>query len=105
MNNAEKKDNNMAQVHELKTKYPNVLVLLRCGNFYLSYGQDAIDASAILQLVYSRATDGTEIAGFPYHALDTYLPKLVAAGRKIAICDMLEETQRRYTELVSPKMA
>jgi len=104
MNNAEKK-NNMARVHELKTEYPDVLVLLRCGNFYLSYGQDAIDASAILQLVYSRATDGTEIAGFPYHALDTYLPKLVAAGRKIALCDMVEETQQRYMELVSPKMA
>ena len=116
-----KKDNEltpmMKQFFSLKAKHPDALLLFRCGDFYETYCEDAIDASKILGITLTRRNNGgntgtQEMAGFPYHALDTYLPKLIRAGRRVAICDQLEDpkltkklVKRGITELVTPGVA
>lgn len=117
-----KKDNEltpmMKQFMELKAKHPDAMLLFRCGDFYETYLQDAVDASRILGITLTHRSGGAsekpgaEMAGFPYHALDTYLPKLVRAGRRVAICDQLEDpkltkklVKRGITELVTPGVA
>ena len=115
-----KKDNEltpmMKQFFDLKAKHPDAVLLFRCGDFYETYCEDAITASKILGITLTRrnngASVGSEMAGFPHHALDTYLPKLVRAGRRVAICDQLEDpkltkklVKRGITELVTPGVA
>ena len=115
-----KKDNEltpmMKQFFDLKAKHPDAVLLFRCGDFYETYCADAITASKILGITLTRrnngASAGSEMAGFPHHALDTYLPKLVRAGRRVAICDQLEDpkltkklVKRGITELVTPGVA
>ena len=107
----------MRQFFSLKEKHPDALLLFRCGDFYETYCEDAVEASKILGITLTKrnnSSDGsdTEMAGFPYHALDTYLPKLVRAGRRVAICDQLEDpkqtkklVKRGITELVTPGIA
>ena len=108
----------MKQFFELKEKHPDAVLLFRCGDFYETYGQDAVEASQILGITLTRRNNNkdfltnTEMAGFPYHALDTYLPKLIRAGRRVAICDQLEDpkttkklVKRGITELVTPGVA
>ena len=103
----------MKQYNGFKAKYPDALLLFRVGDFYETFGNDAIKASKILGIVLTRRSNGAasevELAGFPHHALDTYLPKLVRAGLKVAICDQLEDpklaktiVKRGVTELVTP---
>ena len=118
-----KKDNEhppmMKQLFSFKQQQPDAMLLVRCGDFYETYLQDAVDASRILGITLTRRSNGgqqggapTEMAGFPHHALDTYLPKLVRAGRRVAICDQLEDpkltkklVKRGITELVTPGVA
>ena len=106
----------MKQFFDLKAKHPEAILLFRCGDFYETYCQDAVEASAILGINLTKRSNGgdtlTEMAGFPYHALDTYLPKLIRAGRRVAICDQLEDpkltkklVKRGITELVTPGVA
>jgi len=108
----------MQQFLRFKRQHPDALLLFRCGDFYETYLQDAVDASRILGITLTRRSNGAqtgsnaEMAGFPYHALDTYLPKLVRAGRRVAICDQLEDpklakklVKRGITELVTPGVA
>ncbi|MBR1543461.1 MAG: DNA mismatch repair protein MutS [Muribaculaceae bacterium] len=103
----------MKQFVEMKSKHPDAVLLFRVGDFYETYMQDAITASEILGITLTRRSNGaaasTEMAGFPHHALDTYLPKLVRAGKRVAICDQLEDpkltkklVKRGITELVTP---
>jgi DNA mismatch repair protein MutS len=103
----------MKQYNGIKAKYPDALLLFRVGDFYETFGEDAIKTSAILGIVLTRKSAGsagaTELAGFPYHSLDSYLPKLVRAGHRVAICDQLEDpkltktiVKRGITELVTP---
>jgi DNA mismatch repair protein MutS len=103
----------MKQYLEIKSKYPDAVLLFRCGDFYETFSEDAITASQILGITLTRRANGAassvELAGFPYHALDTYLPKLVRAGKRVAICDQLEDpkfakkiVKRGVTELVTP---
>ena len=103
----------MKHFYEMKAKHPDAVLLYRVGDFYETYGEDAIIASEILGITLTRrsngAGSGTEMAGFPHHALDTYLPKLVRAGKRVAICDQLEDpkltkklVKRGITELVTP---
>ncbi|HMI65058.1 MAG TPA: hypothetical protein VK517_03420, partial [Cyclobacteriaceae bacterium] len=103
----------MKQYNVIKTKYPGALLLFRVGDFYETFGQDAIEASKVLDIVLTKRGNGSaseiELAGFPHHALDTYLPKLVRAGHRVAICDQLEDprfvkgiVKRGVTELVTP---
>ena len=107
----------MQQFFSLKAKHPDALMLFRCGDFYETYCEDAIAASQILGITLTRRNNGgtsgsAEMAGFPHHALDTYLPKLVRAGRRVANCDQLEDpkltkklVKRGITELVTPGVA
>ncbi len=103
----------MKQFFDLKAKHPDAVLLFRCGDFYETYCEDATTASQILGITLTRrSTGGTEMAGFPHHALDTYLPKLVRAGKRVAICDQLEDpkltkklVKRGITELVTPGVA
>ena len=106
----------MKQFFELKAKHPDAVMLFRCGDFYETYSEDAIVASEILGITLTKRANGqakhVEMAGFPYHALDTYLPKLVRAGKRVAICDQLEDpkltkklVKRGITELVTPGVA
>ena len=108
----------MQQFYDLKAKHPEALLLFRCGDFYETYSDDAVVASEILGITLTRRNNGAggasqmEMAGFPYHALDTYLPKLVRAGKRVAICDQLEDpkltktlVKRGITELVTPGVA
>ncbi len=103
----------MKQFHDLKEQHPDAVLLFRVGDFYETYEEDAETASQILGIVLTtRNTDGTKMAGFPHHALDTYLPKLVRAGKRIAICDQLEDpkltkklVKRGITEMVTPGIA
>lgn len=108
----------MKQFFSLKAKHPDALLLFRCGDFYETYCDDAIAASKILGITLTRRNNGAqgktnaEMAGFPHHALDTYLPKLIRAGRRVAICDQLEDpkltkklVKRGITELVTPGVA
>ncbi len=103
----------MRQYNQIKTKYPDALLLFRVGDFYETFGSDAIKASKILGIVLTKRSNGAaasmELAGFPHHSLDTYLPKLVRAGQRVAICDQLEDpkltktiVKRGVTELVTP---
>jgi DNA mismatch repair protein MutS len=103
----------MRQYYEIKEKHPDAILLFRVGDFYEMYGQDAVTGAGILGIVQTRRANGVsvdvEMAGFPHHALDTYLPKLVRAGRRVAICDQLEDpkltkklVRRGVTELVTP---
>ncbi len=103
----------MKQYFEIKSKHPDAILLFRVGDFYETFSQDAIDAAEILGITLTRRGNGTaqfvELAGFPHHALDTYLPKLVRAGKRVAICDQLEDpkqtktlVKRGITELVTP---
>ena len=107
----------MQQFFSLKAKHPDALLLFRCGDFYETYCDDAVDASRILGITLTKRNNSgnkpsTEMAGFPHHALDTYLPKLIRAGRRVAICDQLEDpkltkklVKRGITELVTPGVA
>ncbi len=103
----------MKQYNAIKTKYPDALLLFRVGDFYETFGSDAIKAAAVLGIVLTKRRNGAaayvELAGFPHHSLDTYLPKLVRAGYRVAICDQLEDpkltkkiVKRGVTELVTP---
>jgi len=103
----------MKQYNAIKVKYPGALLLFRVGDFYETFGEDAIKASKVLDIVLTKRGNGSaseiELAGFPHHALDTYLPKLVRAGHRVAICDQLEDprfvkgiVKRGVTELVTP---
>lgn len=104
----------MKQFLDLKSKHPDAIMLFRCGDFYETYSTDAVVASEILGITLTRRNNGKggqtiEMAGFPHHALDTYLPKLVRAGKRVAICDQLEDpkltkklVKRGITELVTP---
>ena len=103
----------MKQYFEMKSKHPDAILLFRCGDFYETFSTDAIEASEILGITLTRRANGSaksvELAGFPHHALDTYLPKLVRAGKRVAICDQLEDpklakkiVKRGITELVTP---
>ena len=106
----------MKQFLDLKAKHPDAVMLFRCGDFYETYSTDAIVASEILGITLTKRANGKEktieMAGFPYHALDTYLPKLIRAGKRVAICDQLEDpklakklVKRGITELVTPGVA
>lgn len=103
----------MKQYNGIKAKYPDALLLFRVGDFYETFGEDAVRASKILGITLTKRKNGAaayvELAGFPYHSLDTYLPKLVKAGNRVAICDQLEDpkltkkiVKRGITELVTP---
>lgn len=86
----------MKQFFDLKAKHPEAILLFRCGDFYETYCEDAITAAQILGITLTRRNNGAgvrgdEMAGFPHHALDTYLPKLIRAGKRVAICDQLED--------------
>ncbi|MCL6268206.1 DNA mismatch repair protein MutS [Flagellimonas myxillae] len=105
----------MQQYNTIKTKHPDALLLFRVGDFYETFGEDAIKASKILGIILTHRNNGgdkTELAGFPHHSLNTYLPKLVKAGQRVAICDQLEDpkmtksiVKRGVTELVTPGVA
>ena len=108
----------MKQFFSFKAKHPDALLLFRCGDFYETYCDDAVASSKILGITLTRRNNGAsekppiEMAGFPHHALDTYLPKLIRAGRRVAICDQLEDpkltkklVKRGITELVTPGVA
>ena len=107
----------MKQFFDLKAKHPDAVLLFRCGDFYETYCDDAITAARILGITLTKRNNGAgvkgdEMAGFPYHALDTYLPKLIRAGKRVAICDQLEDpkltkklVKRGITELVTPGVA
>ncbi|MGE4289283.1 MAG: DNA mismatch repair protein MutS [Salinivirgaceae bacterium] len=103
----------MKQYYSIKAKHPDAILLFRVGDFYETFSEDAIKASEILGITLTRRANGSasyvELAGFPYHALDTYLPKLVRAGQRVAICEQLEDpkqtktiVKRGVTELVTP---
>ncbi|MFS4416559.1 DNA mismatch repair protein MutS [Maribacter sp. 2307ULW6-5] len=105
----------MQQYHGIKTRYPDALLLFRVGDFYETFGEDAVKAAKILGIIQTHRNNGgdrTELAGFPHHSLNTYLPKLVKAGQRVAICDQLEDpkqtktiVKRGVTELVTPGVA
>ena len=106
----------MKQYNAIKAKHPGALLLFRVGDFYETFGEDAIKASKILDIVLTKRANGAakyiELAGFPHHSIDTYLPKLVRAGNRVAICDQLEDpklvkgiVKRGVTELVTPGLS
>ncbi|MFD0863683.1 DNA mismatch repair protein MutS [Sungkyunkwania multivorans] len=105
----------MQQYNQIKAKYPDAMLLFRVGDFYETFGEDAVKAARILGIVQTHRNNGgdrTELAGFPHHSLNTYLPKLVKAGERVAICDQLEDpkqtktiVKRGVTELVTPGVA
>ena len=106
----------MKQYNQIKVKYPDALLLFRVGDFYETFGKDAIKASKILGIILTKKGAGSmseiELAGFPYHSINNYLPKLVKAGCRVAICDQLENpkltkklVKRGVTELVTPGVA
>jgi DNA mismatch repair protein MutS len=106
----------MKQYNAIKAKYPGALLLFRVGDFYETFGQDAIAASKVLDIVLTKRGNGSaseiELAGFPHHSLDSYLPRLVRAGHRVAICDQLEDprfvkgiVKRGVTELVTPGLS
>jgi len=113
MTTAKKETPLMKQYNAIKAKYPDALLLFRVGDFYETFGEDAVKASRILNIVLTKRANGSAshiaLAGFPHHSLDTYLPKLVRAGNRVAICDQLEDpksvkgiVKRGVTELVTP---
>ena len=106
----------MKQYNAIKAKYPDALLLFRVGDFYETFGEDAVKTAEILGIILTKRGAGsdseTELAGFPHHSLTTYLPKLVKAGERVAICDQLEDpkqtktiVKRGVTELVTPGVA
>ena len=106
----------MKQYNAIKAKYPDALLLFRVGDFYETFGSDAVKTAKILDIILTKRGAGseseTELAGFPHHSLNTYLPKLVKAGERVAICDQLEDpkltkkiVKRGVTELVTPGVA
>lgn len=106
----------MKQYNAIKAKHPGALLLFRVGDFYETFGEDAVKASQVLEIVLTRRANGAashvELAGFPHHSLDSYLPKLVRAGHRVAICDQLEDpkavkgiVKRGVTELVTPGLS
>jgi DNA mismatch repair protein MutS len=115
-NKSDKETPLMKQYNEIKSKYPDAILLFRVGDFYETFGEDAIRASSILGIVLTRRANGAaayiELAGFPHHSLDAYLPKLVRAGYRVAVCDQLEDpkmtktiVKRGVTELVTPGLS
>ena len=102
----------MQQYFEIKAKYPDALLLFRVGDFYETFGEDAIKVSEILGIVLTARNNGSskiELAGFPYHSVDTYMPKLVRAGYRVAVCEQLEKpskekkiVKRGVTDVVTP---
>lgn len=102
-----RKPNNtlISQYEELKRKHPDAVLLFRCGDFYECYDEDAVKAAEVLGITLTvRSSTGRKMAGFPHHALDSYLPKLIRAGLRVAICDQLEEPKghAKVSELVEP---
>lgn len=107
----------MKQYEEMKRKHPDAVLLFRVGDFYETFSEDAVIASDILGITLSRRANGAnnyvELAGFPHHALDTYLPKLVRAGKRVAICEQIESpliqkkmrAKSAVTELITPAKA
>ncbi|MBR1539320.1 MAG: DNA mismatch repair protein MutS, partial [Bacteroidales bacterium] len=107
----------LKQYFEIKAQYPEALLLYRVGDFYETYGEDALKASRVLGLVLTRKSAGSgnfiEMAGIPHHAIDNYMPRLVQAGFKVAVCDQLEDprltgrklVKRGVTEMVTPGVA
>src|ERR1700676_320959 len=106
----------MQQHRAIKQKYPDAILLFRVGDFYETFGEDAILTARVLGITLTKRNNGaassSELAGFPYHSLDTYLHKLVKAGHRVAICDQLEDpkaakgiVKRGVTELVTPGVA
>ena len=103
----------MKQYNAIKARHPDALLLFRVGDFYETFGADAVKTSKILGIILTKRKNGSasdiELAGFPHHSIDTYLPKLVRAGQRVAICDQLEDpkmtktiVKRGVTELVTP---
>ena len=103
----------MKQYNSIKVKHPDTILLFRVGDFYETFGEDAVVAAGGLNIILAKRGNGSaseiELAGFPYHSLDNYLPKLVRAGLKVAVCDQLEDpkqakglVKRGVTELVTP---
>ena len=97
----------MKQFFSMKAKHPDALMLFRCGDFYETYGEDAVVAAGILGITLTKrnnsAENSIEMAGFPHHALDTYLPKLIRAGKRVAICDQLEDPKKKREEIKGKK--
>lgn len=98
----------MKQFFSMKAKHPDALLLFRCGDFYETYGDDAVESAKILGITLTRRNNGgnsgtMEMAGFPHHALDTYLPKLIRAGKRVAICDQLEDPKKKRESLKGKK--
>lgn len=97
----------MRQFFSMKEKHPEALLLFRCGDFYETYCDDAVEAARILGITLTRrnngAASGAEMAGFPHHALDTYLPKLIRAGKRVAICDQLEDPKKKRAAIKGKK--
>ena len=98
----------MKQFFSMKAQHPGALMLFRCGDFYETYGEDAVDSSRILGITLTRRNNGgsgdsIEMAGFPHHALDTYLPKLIRAGKRVAICDQLEDPKKKREAIKGKK--
>jgi DNA mismatch repair protein MutS len=114
--NTEKETPLMKQFNQIKSQFPDAILLFRVGDFYETFGDDAVRASSVLGIILTRRANGSaqfiELAGFPHHSLDNYLPKLVRAGYRVAICDQLEDpklvkgiVKRGVTELVTPGLA
>lgn len=97
----EEKTSIQKQFEELKSKHPDAILLFRCGDFYETMNEDAKPVADTLGITLTVRKDGMKIAGFPYHALDTYLPKLIRAGHRVAICDELEDNKHSISEIVS----
>lgn len=98
----------MRQFFNMKSKHPEALLLFRCGDFYETYCEDAVEAARVLGITLTRRNNGgstavTEMAGFPHHALDTYLPKLIRAGKRVAICDQLEDPKKKREQIKGKK--
>lgn len=98
----------MRQFFDMKSKHPEALLLFRCGDFYETYCEDAVEAARVLGITLTRRNNGgstavTEMAGFPHHALDTYLPKLIRAGKRVAICDQLEDPKKKREQIKGKK--
>ena len=98
----------MKQFFSMKAQHPGALMLFRCGDFYETYGEDAVESARILGITLTRRNNGgsgdsIEMAGFPHHALDTYLPKLIRAGKRVAICDQLEDPKKKREEIKGKK--
>lgn len=98
----------MKQFFSMKAQHPGALILFRCGDFYETYGEDAVESARILGITLTRRNNGgngdsIEMAGFPHHALDTYLPKLIRAGKRVAICDQLEDPKKKREAIKGKK--